>query len=86
MSASKQSSSYGRGAAILSVGIGATGLITFAFFSIASHVLPEDEYGRITLLWSAVFIENASMTMRHMAFKLAWSSMTPFGRPVVPLV
>ena len=56
MSASKQSSSYGRGAAILSVGIGATGLITFAFFSIASHVLPEDEYGRITLLWSAVFI------------------------------
>jgi O-antigen/teichoic acid export membrane protein len=56
LSASKQSSSYGRGAAILSVGIGATGLITFAFFSIASHVLPEDEYGRITLLWSAVFI------------------------------
>jgi O-antigen/teichoic acid export membrane protein len=49
-------SSYGRGAAILSVGIGATGLITFAYFSLASHVLPEDEYGRITLLWSAVFI------------------------------
>jgi O-antigen/teichoic acid export membrane protein len=49
-------SSYGRGAAILSVGIGATGLITFAYFSLASHSLPEDEYGRITLLWSAVFI------------------------------
>jgi O-antigen/teichoic acid export membrane protein len=49
-------SSYGRGAAILSVGIGATGLITFAYFSLASHVLPEDEYGRVTLLWSAVFI------------------------------
>jgi O-antigen/teichoic acid export membrane protein len=49
-------SSYGRGAAILSVGIGATGLITFAYFSLASHALPEDEYGRITLLWSAVFI------------------------------
>ena len=55
MSASK-GSSYGRGAAILSVGIGATGLITFAYFSLASHALPEDEYGRITLLWSAVFI------------------------------
>src|SRR6185436_12284350 len=49
-------SSYGRGAAILSVGIGATGLITFAYFSLASHSLPESEYGRVTLLWSAVFI------------------------------
>ena len=49
-------SSYGRGAAILSVGIGATGLITFAYFSLASYSLPEDEYGRITLLWSAIFI------------------------------
>ena len=29
MSGSRESSSYGRGAAILSVGIGATGLITF---------------------------------------------------------
>ena len=55
MSGSRQAS-YGRGAAILTVGIGATGLITFAYFSIASHVLPEDEYGRITLLWSAMFI------------------------------
>jgi O-antigen/teichoic acid export membrane protein len=48
--------SYGRGAAVLSAGIGATGLITFAYFSLASYSLPEDEYGRITLLWSAVFI------------------------------
>jgi O-antigen/teichoic acid export membrane protein len=52
----RSSSSYGRGAAVLSVGIGATGLITFAYFALASHALPEDEYGRITLLWSAVFI------------------------------
>src|ERR671914_1950267 len=48
--------SYGRGAAILSVGIGATGLITFGYFSLASYSLPEADYGRITLLWSAVFI------------------------------
>ncbi|MBN1530683.1 MAG: hypothetical protein JW895_16600 [Thermoleophilaceae bacterium] len=47
---------YGRGAAILSVGIGATGLVTFAYFSLASHALPADEYGGIALLWSAVFI------------------------------
>jgi O-antigen/teichoic acid export membrane protein len=53
---SSPSRSYGRGAAILTVGIGATGLITFAYFSLASHALPDDEYGRVTLLWSAVFI------------------------------
>jgi O-antigen/teichoic acid export membrane protein len=50
------SRSYGRGAAILSVGIGATGLITFGYFALASHALPPGEYGRITLLWSAMFI------------------------------
>ena len=55
MSASAERS-YGRGAAVLSVGIGVTGLITFGYFSLASHSLPEAEYGRITLLWSAVFI------------------------------
>ena len=48
--------SYGRGAAVLAVGIGATGLITFAYFSVASHALPEAEYGRVALLWSAIFI------------------------------
>jgi O-antigen/teichoic acid export membrane protein len=47
---------YGRGAAILSVGIGATGLITFAYFSLASHSLSADSYGHIALLWSAIFI------------------------------
>jgi O-antigen/teichoic acid export membrane protein len=48
--------SYGRGAAILSVGIGVTGVVTFGYFALASHTLPEAQYGRITLLWSAVFI------------------------------
>ncbi|HEY1275639.1 MAG TPA: hypothetical protein VGF25_12030 [Thermoleophilaceae bacterium] len=38
------------------MGIGATGLITFAYFSLASYVLPESQYGEITLLWSAIFI------------------------------
>ena len=37
-------------------GIGITGLVTFAYFALASHSLTEDEYGRITLLWSAIFI------------------------------
>ena len=41
---------------MLSVGIGVTGLITYAYFALASHSLSKDDYGRISLLWSAVFI------------------------------
>ena len=48
--------SYGRGAAVLSVGIGVTGLVTYTYFSLASHSLSDDEYGHISLLWSAVFV------------------------------
>jgi len=48
--------SYGRGAAILSVGIGVTGLVTYAYFSLASHELSSHDYGGITLLWSTIFI------------------------------
>jgi O-antigen/teichoic acid export membrane protein len=48
--------SYGRGAAVLSVGIGVTGLVTYTYFSLASHSLGDAEYGRISLLWSAVFV------------------------------
>jgi O-antigen/teichoic acid export membrane protein len=47
---------YARGAAILSAGIGVTGLVTYAYFALASHSLSESDYGGITLLWSAVFI------------------------------
>jgi O-antigen/teichoic acid export membrane protein len=47
---------YGRGAAVLSAGIATTGLITYGYFSLASHTLSESDYGGITLLWSAVFI------------------------------
>jgi O-antigen/teichoic acid export membrane protein len=51
-----QAGSYGRGARILAVGIGVTGLVTYAYFSLASHALNETDYGHISLLWSAVFI------------------------------
>ena len=30
--------------------------MTFAYFSLASHALSEDEYGGVALLWSAIFI------------------------------
>ncbi len=48
--------SYGRGASILSVGIATTGLVTFAYFSVASHVLSEVAYKRVSLLWSVMFV------------------------------
>ena len=50
------SSSYGRGARILSVGIATTGLVTFAYFSLASHALSEDDYKGVALLWSVLFL------------------------------
>lgn len=51
-----KTSDYGRGAALLTVGIGVTGLVTFLYLSLASHLLPREEYGQIGLLWSAVFL------------------------------
>ncbi len=48
--------SYGRGARILSVGIATTGVVTFAYFAVASHVLDEVEYKGVSLLWSLMFI------------------------------
>jgi O-antigen/teichoic acid export membrane protein len=52
----RQDRSYGSGARILSVGIAATGLLTFAYFSIASHVLGAVAAKRIDLLWSVMFV------------------------------
>jgi O-antigen/teichoic acid export membrane protein len=47
---------YARGARILSVGIASTGLFTFAYFALASHVLPRDQYGQVSLLWAVLFV------------------------------
>ena len=43
--------SYGRGARLLSIGIASTGLVTFAYFSVASYVLDDADYAGISLLW-----------------------------------
>jgi O-antigen/teichoic acid export membrane protein len=48
--------SYGSGARILSVGIASTGLLTLAYFSIASHVLGEESAKRLDVLWSVMFV------------------------------
>jgi O-antigen/teichoic acid export membrane protein len=47
---------YARGARILSIGIAATGVFTFAYFAVASHVLGDDDYGAISTLWSILFV------------------------------
>jgi len=50
------SASYASGAKILSVGIAATGLFTFLYFAVASHVLDAELYGAVALLWSILFV------------------------------
>ncbi len=55
-SATDTDRSYGSGARILSVGIASTGILTFAYFSIASHVLGEVSAKRLDLLWSIMFV------------------------------
>lgn len=52
---------YGKTASFLAVGVGLTGLITYAYFLIASHVLSKPDYGQITVLWSAVFVTISTL-------------------------
>jgi O-antigen/teichoic acid export membrane protein len=54
--ATSSSAGYGRGARILSIGIATTGLVTFAYFSVASYVLDDVAYKQISLLWSLLFV------------------------------
>ena len=61
MSAVSASAEYGKTASFLAVGVGLTGLITYTYFLIASHVLSKPDYGQITVLWSAVFITISTL-------------------------
>lgn len=56
MSKGGKTSDYGRGAAILTVGIGITGVVTFLYLALAAHSLDSYQYGQVALLWSAVFL------------------------------
>src|SRR3954453_1793213 len=47
---------FGRAAGLLSVGIGSAGLLTYVYFSLASHRLVKVDYGEVVVLWSAVFV------------------------------
>lgn len=52
---------YGKTAGLLTIGVGLTGLLTYAYFLIASHDLSKEAYGEITVLWSAVFITVSTL-------------------------
>lgn len=54
--AGEEAKRYGKTAGLLGIGVGATGLITYVFFALASHNLSRDDYGELVVLWSAVFI------------------------------
>jgi O-antigen/teichoic acid export membrane protein len=55
--AAAERSGYGAGAKILSIGIASTGVVTFAYFSVASHALDDPvAYASISLLWSVLFV------------------------------
>ncbi len=53
---SRSDRGFSRGARVLSVGIGVTGLVTLAFFVVAAQVLGPDDYGAVATLWSVVFV------------------------------
>lgn len=47
---------YRRGAALLTLGVGSSGVLTYAYFALASHELEPDAYGRLVVLWSVLFV------------------------------
>ncbi len=78
---------YGRTASFLAIGVGLTGVITYAYFLIASHTLSKPDYGQITVLWSAVFITISTLyrpveqlLSRHISERLVRGD--PIGRPL----
>jgi O-antigen/teichoic acid export membrane protein len=78
---------YGKTAGFLAIGVGLTGLITYAYFLIASHTLSKLDYGQITVLWSAVFITISTLyrpveqlLSRHVSERLAKGE--PLNQPM----
>jgi len=48
--------SFASGARILTVGIASTGIFTFLYLAVASHVLDPASYSRISLCWAIMFV------------------------------
>jgi O-antigen/teichoic acid export membrane protein len=75
--------SYGKGATQLSALIGVTGVLTYAFHSLAAHELGAERYGVIGVLWAAVFL-TASVIYRPVEQLLSRTiaEHQAHGRPV----
>ncbi len=78
---------FGRAAGLLSIGVGSAGLLTYVYFSLASHNLNRVEYGELVVLWSAVFITISTLfrpveqlLSRTIAERQA--SRQPIGQPL----
>jgi O-antigen/teichoic acid export membrane protein len=52
----KAAGSYGSGARILTVGIASTGIFSFLYLALASRSLGSAAYGRVSLMWSVMFV------------------------------
>ncbi|HYV14630.1 MAG TPA: lipopolysaccharide biosynthesis protein [Conexibacter sp.] len=50
------SGSFGAGARVLTIGIASTGVFTFLYLALASRQLSSSAYGRVSLLWSIMFV------------------------------
>jgi O-antigen/teichoic acid export membrane protein len=48
--------SYASGARILTIGIASTGIFTFAYLALASHILSPSSYSRISICWAIMFV------------------------------
>lgn len=52
---------YGRSAGLLTAAIGVAGLLTYAYFALASHTLEPADYGDVVILWSLVFVVASTL-------------------------
>ncbi len=54
--AGPEPTSFASGARVLSIGIASTGIFTFAYLAVASHVLDRSSYSRLSLCWAIMFV------------------------------
>ncbi|MFY9580944.1 MAG: oligosaccharide flippase family protein, partial [Gaiellaceae bacterium] len=52
----ERSGAFASGARILTVGIASTGILSFLYLALASRELSAESYGRISLMWSVMFV------------------------------
>jgi O-antigen/teichoic acid export membrane protein len=52
---------FGLAAGMLSIGVGAAGLLTYVYFALASHSLPRTQYGEVVVLWSITIVTISTL-------------------------